>query len=164
MIVIVRLDERMIHGQVAIKWSRHMNIERIIVGNKEASENDIIQKSLMMAAPSTCKVAIKDIDGTIALLNDPRGKNLRMMCIVSNPDDLLKVAQNVKDIDLINIGNYGRIASKRGDQARKTYNRNLYAYDDEVETLKKVIETGIKCVFQTTPDETPESLSKILGL
>ncbi len=164
MIVIVRLDERMIHGQVAIKWSRHLNIERIVVGNKEAAENELVHKSLMMAAPSTCKVAIKDMDNTITLLNDPRGQNLRMMAIVSNPDDLLNLAENVKDIQLINIGNYGRIAPKRGSQARKTYNRNLYAYDDEVETLKKVINTGNKCIFQTTPDETPESLSKILGL
>ncbi|MPN03650.1 putative phosphotransferase enzyme IIB component [bioreactor metagenome] len=118
----------------------------------------------MMAAPSTCKVAIKHVDEAIELLNDPRGKNLRMMGIVSNPDDLLRVVEQVKDIDLVNIGNYGRIASKRNGVARRTVDRNLYVYDDEVETLRKVIKANAKCIYQTTPDETPESLTKLLGL
>ena len=50
----IRLDERLIHGQVAIKWSRHTGVNRIIVANDDAAKNPIIQKSLMMAAPSTC--------------------------------------------------------------------------------------------------------------
>ena len=61
MIKLLRLDERMIHGQVAIKWSRHLSVDRIVVANDGAASNPIIQKSLMMAEPSTCKVAIKSV-------------------------------------------------------------------------------------------------------
>ena len=62
MIKMVRLDERMIHGQIAIKWSRHLSVDRIIVANDAAASNAIVQKSLMMAAPPTCKTAIKPVD------------------------------------------------------------------------------------------------------
>ena len=68
-----------------------------------------------------------------------------------------------KGIPVINVGNYGRVAAKRGTEARKTYGSNLYAYDDEAEVLKKVIDTGIKCIYQTIPDDTPEELAKVLG-
>ena len=47
MIKLVRLDERLIHGQVAIKWSRHTGVDRIVVANDEAAGNKIIQQSLM---------------------------------------------------------------------------------------------------------------------
>ncbi len=59
MIKLVRLDERMIHGQIAIKWSRHTGVDRIIVVSDEAAANPIIQKSLLMAAPATAEEIAK---------------------------------------------------------------------------------------------------------
>ena len=53
MIKWVRLDERMIHGQVATKWSQLLGVNRIIVADDQAASNEIIKKSLMMAAPAT---------------------------------------------------------------------------------------------------------------
>ena len=62
MIKWVRLDERMIHGQVATKWSRTLGVDRIVVADDTAAASDIMQKSLMMAAPTTCKTAIVTVD------------------------------------------------------------------------------------------------------
>lgn len=162
MIKMVRLDERMIHGQVATKWSRHLSVDRIVVADDVAASNEIMQKSLMMAAPPTCKTAIVTVDKAVALCNDPRAEHLKILLIVSTPEALLRVAKEVKGIPLINIGNYGRIAAKHGTEARKTYTKNLYAYDDEVEVLRQVIDTGIPCNFQTIPDDAPEDLAKVL--
>jgi len=161
--VLIRLDERLIHGQVAIKWTRHLSIERVVVGNDMAAGSEIIKRSLMMAAPNTCKVAIKTVDEAIGLLNDPRGEHLRMMGIVNSPKDLLECVRNVHQIELINIGNYGRVAMKKEGRERKAYGANLYLYDDEAEVLREVCRSGIKCVYQTTPDEIPENVEKLLG-
>ncbi|MBQ3994013.1 MAG: PTS sugar transporter subunit IIB, partial [Erysipelotrichaceae bacterium] len=70
MLKLIRLDERLIHGQIAIKWSRHTGVDRIIVANDAAAENSVIQQSLMMAAPATCKTAIVSIDKAVALMNN----------------------------------------------------------------------------------------------
>ena len=163
MIKSIRLDERLIHGQVATKWSRTLGVNRIVVANDEAAASDVMQKSLMMAAPSTCKVAIVPVEKAISFVNDPRAEALNILVIVSNPDDLLRVASAVKDAARVNVGNYGRIAEKRGAEQRTKYNQNLYCYDDEVETLKKVIATGIPCDLQTIPDDAPLNLTKVLG-
>ena len=48
MIKWVRLDERMIHGQVATKWSRTLGVDRIVVADDTAAASDIMQKSLMI--------------------------------------------------------------------------------------------------------------------
>ena len=53
MIAMLRLDERMIHGQVAVKWSRHTEVDRIVVASDEAAASPLTQKALMMAAPPT---------------------------------------------------------------------------------------------------------------
>lgn len=164
MIKLVRLDERLIHGQVAIKWSRHTGVDRIIVANDEAANNPIIQKSLMMAAPTTAKTAIKSVSDAIALVNDPRAETLKILLIVSNPKDLLAVMESISNIPLVNIGNYGRIAPKQNEEQRKTYGANLYAYPDEVEVFKKILALGVDTVYQTTPENAPEPLKKVLDL
>lgn len=164
MIKLIRLDERLIHGQVAIKWSRHTGVDRIVVVNDEAANNSIIQKSLMMAAPTTAKVAIKSVDSAIALLTDPRCESLKILVIVSDIKDLLHILQQVQGVPLVNVGNYGRIAPKQGDTQRTTYRSNLYAYESEVALLKEVIATGIDCNYQTIPDDSPEKLAHVLGI
>ena len=157
------LDERMIHGQVATKWSRTLGVDRIVVADDTAAASDIMQKSLMMAAPATCKTAIVTVDKAVSLCNDPRAAGLKILLIVSTPENLLRVAKEVKDIPQINVGNYGRIAPKHGTEARKTYTKNLYAYEDEVEVLRQVMATGIPCNVQTIPDDVPQELSKVLA-
>lgn len=164
MIKLIRLDERMIHGQVAIKWSRHTGVDRIIVANDAAASNPIVQKSLMMAAPPTAKVAIKSVADAIKLLSDPKAANHSILLIVASPEDLLAMVKNVKDIPLINVGNYGRIAPKQGDEQRKTYGSNLYTYPSEVELFKQILDMGIETVYQTTPEDIPEKLNKVLGI
>ena len=98
MIKLVRLDERMIHGQVATKWSRTLGVDRIVVADDTAAASDIMQKSLMMAAPATCKTAIVTVDKAVSLCNDPRAAGLKILLIVSTPENLLRVAKEVKGI------------------------------------------------------------------
>lgn len=162
MIKMLRLDERLIHGQVAIKWSRHLKVDRIVVANDEASKNEVIQKSLLLAAPQNIKVAIKDVDFSIKLLNDPRMSKVNALVIVDSPQDLLKIVKNVENISKINIGNYGRVAEKKEGIQRKSYGPNLYLYDDERDILREVLSYSSDVTYQTTPEDVPEKLSKLL--
>jgi Phosphotransferase system, mannose/fructose/N-acetylgalactosamine-specific component IIB len=164
MINLIRLDERMIHGQVAIKWSRHTNVNRIVVANDEAASNQTVKNSLMMAAPATVKVAIKSVSESIELLNDPRSTDLKILVIVANPKDLLAILENVKDVPLVNIGNFGRISLDGNQSSRKHYRGHLYANEEELEVFKKIVDLGIKTIYQITPEEQPEPLQKALNL
>ena len=164
MLKLIRLDERLIHGQIAIKWSRHTGVDRIIVANDAAAENSVIQQSLMMAAPATCKTAIMSVDKAIEMMKNPKAADHKILLLVNNPDDLLKVLTGIEEKpETVNIGNYGRIAPKRDGAPRKEYRLNLYLYDDERDVLKKVLELGNPTIYQTTPEETAEPLEKALG-
>ena len=120
-----------------------------------------MQKSLMMAAPATCKTAIVSVEKGIALCNDPRAAELKILLIVSTPQNLLRVAKEVNGIPQINVGNYGRIAPKNGTEQRHTYTKNLYAYDEEVAILKEILATGIPCNVQTIPDDMVRCVTKL---
>lgn len=161
MITFFRIDERLIHGQIAIKWSKHTGVSHIIVANDAAAANPIIQKSLMMAAPSGIKTAIKTIEDSITLLKDPRAGSLKIMVLVNNPKDAVVIIDEVKDIPFVNVGNYGRIAPEVEGKPRKAYGRNIYCNELEVAQFRKLVDTGLKCIYQTTPEEPAEDVSRI---
>lgn len=165
MLKLLRLDERLIHGQIAIKWSRHTGVDRIIVANDAAATNPVVQKSLMMAAPATAKVAIKKVDDVIEMMKNPKAADHDILMLVNNPDDLVKMLENLQvKPEVINVGNYGRIAPKKADgSARDTYRANLYLYPEEKEVLKKVLSYNAKSIYQTVPEEADEPLEKVIG-
>jgi len=162
MIKLLRLDERLIHGQIAIKWSRHLSVNRILVLNDEAANNDLIKKSLMMAAPSDVKVAITTMEEGINLLNDSRAESLSILGLVKTPQDVLKLMKSVNGIKVVNIGNYGRVAPRQGSDARKLYRNNLYLYDSEVEIIRQILNTRVECNYQPTPEDKPDPVNKII--
>lgn len=162
MIKLLRLDERLIHGQVAIKWSRHTGVDRIVVINDAAANNEIVKKSLLMAAPQTAKVAIKGVKDGITLLKDSRCEPLKILVIVSSIEDVLTILDNIQGISDVNVGNYGRIAAKQEGRQRTTYAANLYLYENEVTLLKEVASKDISCTYQTTPEDTAVKIIDLL--
>lgn len=161
MIKLFRIDERLIHGQIAIKWSRHTGVDHIVVANDAAANSPIIQKSLKMAAPGHIKTAIKTVDDAIALLSDPRCEAMKLLILVNSPEDAVKVVKKVSGIPYINIGNYGRIAPEKPGMPRKRYGNNIYCDEEEVINFKKLIDTGLKCIYQTTPEEPAEDITNL---
>lgn len=161
MIKLFRIDERLIHGQVAIKWSRHTDVDHIVVANDHAASSEIMQKTLKMAAPAGIKTAIKSVSDAITLLNDSRCEAFKILVLVNCPEDALRMTQSISGIPYINVGNYGRVAPEKPDMPRKKYGKNIYCDDIEVDAFKKLLNSGLKCVYQTTPENTAEDLERI---
>ena len=67
-----------------------------------------------MAAPDQVKTAILPIGKAIALLKDPRCAELRILVLVDCPHDARLIVSELQDIEMINVGNYGRIGKEEG--------------------------------------------------
>ena len=106
--------------------------------------------------------AIKTVDDSIKLLNDPRCEGLKILVLVNCPSDALKVVKAVSGIPYINVGNYGRVAPEKPGKPRKAYGNNIYCDDDEIQEFRELLATGLKCEYQTTPEEPVEDLAKVL--
>lgn len=164
MIRLFRIDERLIHGQIAIKWSKHTGVDSIVVANDRAAQNTMIQRSLKMAAPPGIKTVIKSIDSAAATLNDPRCEPLKVLVLVNGPEDALRLAGQVKGISFINVGNYGRVAPKKPGMERKRLDNNLYCDEAEMEQFRELMAKGIECVYQTTPEEQAIPLGRLIPM
>lgn len=160
MIKMVRIDERLIHGQVAMIWSKQLRIDRIIVVNEKAAADPILSSTLKMAAPDSVKVIILNEEKAKVLLQDPRINDLSILVIVNSPKDALFVAENAKGISKVNIGNYGK-ANKNGEERMKL-NDNVFLGEQDKEQLRKIIALGITTEYQLVPDQPITDMQTVL--
>ena len=160
MIKMLRVDERLIHGQVAIAWSKVLAVTSIVVANDIAAKDDMMKMTLKMATPQDTKVAIKSVDDAIVLLNDPRCEKMSILIVVDCPQDALKIAKKDPNIPLINIGNSGRLSNQAGD--RKMLSDGLFVNREEVQVLKEIIATGIETEVRMVPERPKTSLASLL--
>jgi mannose/fructose/N-acetylgalactosamine-specific phosphotransferase system component IIB len=105
MIVQLRIDERLIHGQIVTSWSRFLEVNAIVVANDEAASNEMTSQMLLMTAPTGMKVVIKSITDAVKLLADPRSEKMRILVIVDCPKDAIEVVKALKIKD-VNVANY----------------------------------------------------------
>lgn len=118
MITMMRVDDRLIHGQVAVMWSKELRIQRIIVASDAIAANELQVSALKMAAPAGVKAAILPIDKAAGVINDPRAKDMRILVISNNPEDLLKVAEKIEEKPVLNVANYGRIGGNLSEKTK----------------------------------------------
>ena len=159
MIKTLRIDERLIHGQVAVTWCSALNIERIIVANDTAAKDDITSMSLKMAAPQNVKVAVKSVQDAISLLKDPRIERFSILLLVNNPADALALIKEVKEIPYVNVGNFGMISDKVN---RRMLATSLAVSEEELSNLRDICNLLPDSTYQMTPTLPPQILKKLL--
>lgn len=160
MISMMRIDDRLVHGQVAFVWSKHLGVNRIIVANDKVAVNDVQKMSLKMAVPDDIKCSVLSVDDAIDVLNDPRAEGLKILVIINNPTDARRISEKTKNISLVNVGNYGRITEDLN--SKKKVAETFYVTNEDVSEFKEIIELGIKVEYQIVPSDKAKSVESML--
>ncbi|MEG0277466.1 MAG: PTS sugar transporter subunit IIB [Coprobacillus sp.] len=162
MISMMRVDDRLIHGQVAVMWSKELGVQRIVVASDKIANNAIQVSALKMAAPAGVKAAILPIDKAIEILTDPRSASMKILVISNDPEDLLKVASGVNEKFVLNVANYGRIGG--GDlSSKKKVSESVYVTERDIKVFDQLNELGIEMIHQPLPGDTRMDFNKLLG-
>ena len=152
MIVNFRIDDRLIHGQVALAWSKALGAQGIVVANDAAATNEIQKMSLKMAAPSGQKLIIQTIDDAIKLLQNPKAETMTLFVIVGRVRDALKICQAFPSIKEVNCAGAGRLDAVDKQLKKEIVKSAVYLVDEEVEALKQLIEMGVNVYSQQLPE------------
>ena len=157
MIVQLRLDERFIHGQVVLGWSRVLDINMIVVANDYIAKDSIACKALLMAAPADKKVNIRSVNECIRLLKNPKAENMRILVLVNNPDDAIRLVQelNVKNI---NIANY----TKKEREGVTAITQYVYANSEDIRKFEELVKIGENVFSQMVPNSTRYEMKDLL--
>ena len=147
-----RVDDRLIHGQVAVKWSKELQISRIIVASDSVAKNAVQVAALKGAAPAGVKAAILTIEKARAIINDPRSKDMRILLVSNTPQDLLAVYKGIEERPVLNVGNYGRLNGPIGN--KKKISDSVYLAEEDEQTIREFASMGVEVIHQALPEVT----------
>ena len=158
----LRIDDRLIHGQVAMTWTRQLKVNGIVVANDDAAADDTQKMALKMAVPSGIKSLIKPVDDAILILNDPRAKNMRILVLTRTVKDALRVRKAVGEIDFLNLGNTGRFDGI--DVSEKLQlTPTIMLTDAELESLKELAALDPKLCMQQVPNDEAKLVKNVIA-
>lgn len=153
-IVLTRIDNRLIHGQVATQWSSSIGANLILVANDKVAGDKMRQGLMNMAAPSYAGTRYWTLEKTIANIHKASDRQ-KIFLICENPQDVLTLVEGGVPIDKVNIGNMHMSEGKR--QVAQV----VAVDDDDVEAFRKLKDRGVELEIRKVPSEASEDVEKI---
>lgn len=156
MIKVIRVDHRLLHGQVIFSWTKFASIERVIVIDTATSNDDFKKMSLKLAKPEDIKLNVFSVDAAISKIDQIKALSDNIMLLFENVTELSKFIDAFGPVDEIN---YGLVPSKPD---AKRFSNAVYLTPEEVELSKKMCDQGISISMQQVPSSNKELLNNVI--
>ena len=144
MIKLLRVDHRLLHGQVAMAWTQSLDSDCILIAN-DAVVNDNIRKTTMkLAKPNGVKLVMKNIEDSIAALNAGVTDKYKLF-IICETVEIAKAIIEATGEKTLNIGNIAY------HENAKLYGRSAYMDAAELALVKEMVDDGVDVFIQMIP-------------
>ena len=147
MFKLLRLDERLIHGQVAFAWTNSLSADCILVANDGVAKDKLRATSLKLAAPAEVKFVVKSVEDAIKALNGHKTDKYKLFILVDNTKDALALVSAVEEVDHVNLGNM------KVKEGTKTWTPSVSVTAEDVENIKGMIEHGAEVECRAVPTD-----------
>ena len=135
---LARIDDRLIHGQVATRWTKETNVSRIIVVSDEVAADNVRKTLLTQVAPPGVTAHVVDVAKMIRVYNNPKYAGERVMLLFTNPTDVERIVEGGVKVTSVNVGG---MAFRQG----KTQVNNAVSVDEkDIEAFNKLNARGIE--------------------
>ena len=133
-----RIDDRLIHGQVATRWTKETGVKRIIVVNDNVVKDKTRATMLKQAVPPGVTAHVVSVDKMMRVYNNPEYAGEKVMLLFTNPTDALELVRRGVPIQSINIGG---MAYKEG---RVMLDMSVSVDEKDIEAFKELDSRGIE--------------------
>jgi len=145
-IVLTRIDDRLLHGQVIVSWIPFLKIDEIVIVDDEYSKDEFMSSLIKEAAPEFIAVNVLSVEKSAEYLF-LENKGTRVLLLSRNIENISKLIELNVPINGINIGGLGYF------EGRKKYVNAIHMSETELNMLKKISEKGIKVEIQMLPND-----------
>ncbi len=155
-IVLTRIDNRLIHGQVATQWCGSVGANLLLVANDAVAGDKMRQGLLKMAAPGYAQTRFFSLAKTIAVIDKASPRQM-IAIICETPQDVLKLVEGGVPIQKVNIG------SMHMSEGKRQVATSVAVDDDDVAAFRKLQDLGVELEIRRVPDLAAEDVNKLFG-
>ncbi|GEM03113.1 PTS N-acetylgalactosamine transporter subunit IIB [Halolactibacillus miurensis] len=145
-ILLMRIDNRLVHGQVGMTWTNTLGANLVIVANDEVSEDEVQQNLMEMVLPESAESRFFTLDKVIRIIHKaaPRQK---ILLVVRTAQDALKLVEGGVPIKKINVGNL------HFSEGKKQISSTVSVDEDDIKTFKELDRLGIELEVKGVPSD-----------
>lgn len=155
-IAAVRIDTRLLHGQVATAWTKQIAPNRIIVVSDGVAHDELRKTMIEQAAPPGVPANVVPISKMVEVAKDPRFGATKAFLLFETPQDLLRCIEGGVDIKKANIGSMAHSVGK------VVVTNAIAMGEDDVKTLEELRAKGVELEARKVPSDSSEDIDAML--
>jgi mannose/fructose/N-acetylgalactosamine-specific phosphotransferase system component IIB len=156
-IALLRVDDRLIHGQVVEGWLPHLHVDLVVVVSDAAAGDDVQAALMKMALPPSVGLLLTSVKDAAGALKGPQLKSRNALVLVPGPQEALALLEDGVKVDRVNVGGLHFTAGK------VQLGRALYLDEKDRKALKAISALGVRVEGRPLPADREEDLARILG-
>lgn len=153
---LVRVDHRLIHGQVGFTWTKFLQAICILIASDALMKDSLKMTAMKMATPSGVKLVMKSIDDSVKALNSGVTDKYSLLILCESVEDVARLASQVPSIKAINLG------GMKDGADRKQVSKSVHLSPSDIELIQQLSEKGVELTVQMVPDEQAVAIAKLL--
>ncbi len=154
-IALIRVDDRLIHGQVVVGWTQALGIQQILVADDATAANPVQRDLLLLAVPGGVTADVLPIADAAAVVRASQS-HVPTIVLVKGPRELLALYRAGLPMDVVNVGNVHTAAGRR----RLT--KEVHATDEEIAIWRELASAGVRLEAQWLPGQARTDLGKLV--
>ncbi len=155
-LVLIRIDNRLIHGQVLETWVPFVGADCIVVANDEIAGNQLKKMMMQASVPSRMRVEIGTVDDCVALLKSPQLDKCRTLLLFGTPADAVRAHRAGLEFTNLNLGNL------HADEWQAQLSCTLFLSTVDLVDLELLDHAGVKITARCIPADGERSWRKLI--
>ncbi len=153
-ISLMRIDSRLIHGQVMTSWAKTVKCDAIFAISDDVANDDIRRELLLQIVPPHLKGYVITVDKAIKVWHNPKYASRNIIWLVTNPTDIVRLIEGGVKIQNVNVGG---MTYREGDQL---ISQAVAINQKDLASFYKLLELGVNMSLQQVAANKKEALDK----
>lgn len=156
MIKLTRIDDRLVHGQVAFTWVPALGVNCLIVANDKVAKDEFMKMTLGLAKPAGTKLLVKSLKEAAEFLNDQKNDSQKILLIINSIKDAFVMAAEVPEIRSINIGGL------RLKDGAKLISKAVGVNEEDIMLLRDLLSKGVELEIRQVPTDNKQMVKSLI--
>ena len=156
MIKLIRIDDRLVHGQVAFTWTPALGADCLLIANDKVAKDEFMKMTLSLAKPAGTKLLIKTVKDAAIFLNDEKSKNAKVLVLINSVKDAAALSADVPEITSVN---FGGLRSKEGS---KLISKAIAVNDDDIVVIREMLAKGLELEVRQVPTDNRQLVESLI--
>ncbi len=154
-ISLIRVDDRLIHGQVVMGWTQALGIQQILVADDETAANPMQKTLLLLAVPAGVTADVLPI-AEAARIVAASASDVKTIVLVKGPTELRALHRAGLPMTEVNVGNV------HTGPGRERLTKEVHATVEEIAIWRELAAAGVRLEAQWLPGTARTDLGRLV--